>query len=73
MIAEAWARRRYEAAFINKRNGAQGEAMETQSWLDEALDDGYITKQDFNGIDAHFQHLGGKLERMIEKSATFSR
>jgi len=73
MIAEAWARRRYEAAFINKRNGAQGEAMETQSWLDEALDDGYITKQDFDGIDAHFQHLGGKLERMIEKSATFSR
>jgi hypothetical protein len=47
--------------------------METQSWLDEALDDGYITKQDFDGIDAHFQHLGGKLERMIEKSATFSR
>ena len=73
MIAEAWARRRYEAAFINKLNEEQGEAMETQSWLDEALDDGYITKQDFDEADAHFQHLGGKLERMIEKSATFSR
>lgn len=33
MLAEAWARRRYKAAFINKVNEALGEAMETQSWL----------------------------------------
>jgi len=31
MIAEAWARRRYEAAFINKIDEAMGEAMETQA------------------------------------------
>ena len=40
MIAESWARRRYEAAFINKINEAMGEAMETQAWLDHALDCG---------------------------------
>lgn len=73
MIAEAWARRRYEAAFINKLNEAQGEAMETQSWLDQALDNGYITPQEFKAMDDHFQHIGGKLERMIAKSATFTR
>jgi four helix bundle protein len=33
MIAEAWARRRYPAAFINKVDEALGEAMETQAWL----------------------------------------
>jgi len=33
MIAEAWARRRYKAAFINKVDEALGEANETQSWL----------------------------------------
>ena len=38
MIAEAWARRMYPAAFINKINEAMGEAMETQAWLDHALD-----------------------------------
>ena len=73
MIAEAWARRRYEAAFINKLNEAQGEAMETQAWLDEALSNRYITCEMFADIDTHFQHIGGKLQRMIDKSATFTR
>jgi four helix bundle protein len=43
MIAEAWARRRYKAAFINKIDEAIGEANETQSWLDDALDPGYLS------------------------------
>src|SRR5437588_10856157 len=47
MIAEAWARRRYKAAFINKVDEALGEANETQSWLDDTLDDGYVLKEDF--------------------------
>src|SRR5262249_22602685 len=34
MIAEAWGRRRYATAFVNKLNEALVEAMETQSWLD---------------------------------------
>jgi four helix bundle protein len=38
MIAEAWARRRYLASFTNKINEALGEAMETQAWLDHAVD-----------------------------------
>jgi four helix bundle protein len=38
MIAEAWARRRYPAAFINKIDEPLGEAMETQAWLDHAFD-----------------------------------
>src|SRR5438552_2358967 len=42
MIAEAWAKRRYPAAFVAKLNDALGEAMETQAWLDDALDCGYI-------------------------------
>jgi four helix bundle protein len=42
MIAEAWARRRYKAAFVNKIDEALGEAYETQSWLDDALDGEYF-------------------------------
>jgi four helix bundle protein len=45
MIAEAWARRRYKAAFVNKIDEALGEANETQSWLDDALDDEYLQKK----------------------------
>jgi len=32
-IAEAWRKRRYQAAFINKLNIAEAEAGETQVWL----------------------------------------
>jgi four helix bundle protein len=38
MISEAWARRRYKPVFINKIDEALGEASETQSWLDDALE-----------------------------------
>src|SRR5215813_14807719 len=44
ILAEAWARRRYVAAFINKVNEALGEAMETQAWLDHAGICGYISE-----------------------------
>ena len=71
MIAEAWARRRYEAAFVNKLNEAQGEAMETQSWLDDALDCGYIDAVEHKRCDEAWQHIGAMLGRMINESARF--
>jgi four helix bundle protein len=71
MIAEAWARRCYEAAFINKINEAQGVANETQSWLDSALDCGYLSAGDHARMDALFQELGAMLQGMIDRSDTF--
>jgi four helix bundle protein len=73
MIAEAWAKRRYEAAFISKINDALGEAMETQSWLDHALDCAYISASQFAQLDAEWQHIGGMLNRMMERAAEFCR
>ena len=35
-IAEGWRRRKYEAAFVNKMNEVEGEAAETQVWLEYA-------------------------------------
>jgi len=71
MIAEAWARRRYEAAFVNKLNEAQGEATESQSWLDSALDCEYITAAEHARFDALFQEAGAILQGMIDRSETF--
>lgn len=68
MMAEAWARRRYPAAFIDKLNQAQGEASESQAWFDQALDCGYISPEKHVELDALFQALGGKLQRMIDKA-----
>ena len=33
-LAEAWRKRRYEAAFIAKVNDGEGEVAETQTWLE---------------------------------------
>jgi four helix bundle protein len=63
MIAEAWAKRRYEAAFISKINEALGEATETQSWLDHALDSGYLIEARFKELDASWQQIGGMLHK----------
>jgi four helix bundle protein len=73
MIAEAWARRRYKAAFINKVDEALGEANETQSWLDDALDDEYLSKQDFQALDDRYQAIGGMLSRMIDRADDFCK
>ena len=71
MVAEAWARRRYEAAFVNKLNEAQGEATESQAWLDSALDCEYIPPAEHARLDALFQELGAILQGMIDRSETF--
>lgn len=71
MIAEAWASRRYEALFVNKLYQAMGEAHETQSWLDAALDCKYINAETHRDLDHEWQHIGAMLRRMIEKSSTF--
>ena len=71
MVAEAWARRRYVAAFANKINEALGEAMETQAWLDHALDSSYINASRHGELDANWQRVGAMLNGMIGKAESF--
>lgn len=73
MVAEAWGRRRYQAVFVNKIDEALGEANETQSWLDDCLDCGYISPAEFARLDAAWQSIGAMLAKMIERADTFCR
>ncbi len=41
-LAEAWRKRRYEAAFISKLSDVEAEAAETQVWLEFAVKCGYL-------------------------------
>jgi four helix bundle protein len=50
-----------------------GEAMETQSWLDHALTCGYISRDEYRAMDAAWQAIGGKLQKMIDRADTFCR
>lgn len=43
-IAEAWRKRRYEAAFISKLSDAEAEAAETQVWIEFAVKCRYLAR-----------------------------
>jgi len=43
-LAEAWRKRRYEAAFISKLSDAEAEAAETQTWIEFATRCGYLDR-----------------------------
>jgi four helix bundle protein len=73
MIAEAWARSRYKAAFVNKIDEALGEACETQSWSDDPLDNQYLSKERFENIDKRYDPIRGMLSRMIDRADDFCR
>jgi four helix bundle protein len=49
-LAEAWRKRRYEAAFIGKLSDAEGEAAETQVWLEFAVKCKYMTRDQATGL-----------------------
>lgn len=70
-IAEAWAKRRYEKHFISKLTDADGEQLETQHWIETALDCSYITKEKTNYLLDEYSRIGKMLSTMISKSSTF--
>lgn len=43
-LAEAWRKRRYEAAFVSKLSDCESEAAETQVWLEFAVKCNYIER-----------------------------
>ena len=43
--------------------------METQSWLDHALDCGYLNERMYTEQDNQWQRTGAMLSRMIEHGA----
>lgn len=64
-IAEAWRKRRYEAAFCSKLNDSEAEAAETQTWLHFAYSCKYLNENDFHELDKTYDMIIGKLVKMI--------
>jgi four helix bundle protein len=44
-LVEAWRKRRYKAAFVSKLSDAEGEAAETQVWLEFAVSCHYLERE----------------------------
>jgi len=63
-IAEAWRRRKYEKAFVNKLNESESEAAETQVWLEYAVKCHYMTGEVGEDLRKAYDHIIGKLVNM---------
>jgi len=67
-IAEAWRKRRYEAAFIAKLSDAESEACETQVWIDFADKCNYIDRVKRDKLESAYDQIIGQLVRMIDEA-----
>lgn len=72
-LREAWAKRRYEAAFIAKLTDCDGENSETDSSLDFALDCGYIDRDTHKNLTQMTSEIGRMLGSMIQRPEKFLR
>ena len=63
-IAEGWRRRKYRGAFVNKMNEAEGEAAETQVWLEFSVKCRYMSREDGAALHKKYDEIIGKLINM---------
>lgn len=64
-VAEAWRRRRYEAVFLNKLNEVEGEAAETQVWLEISVKCGYLAVAEGRRLHKYYDEILGMIVTMI--------
>ena len=64
-LAEAWRKRRYKAAFVNKLNDSEAEAAETQVWLEFSVKCEYLDPEIGRELYATYDNILGKLVNMI--------
>ena len=70
-IAEGFRKRQYPKAFVNKLSDSDGEATETQAWLDFALDCGYLNPDDFERLRNGYLEVGRMLGGMMAHPEKF--
>ncbi len=66
-IAKAWRKRRYPKSFISKLSDSEGEAAETQVWLNYALACKYIDVEKHDNLYDKYDHIISMIVKMIIK------
>jgi four helix bundle protein len=64
-LAESWAKRRYEKAFVNKLTDSLGEENETEVWLDYSKDCQYILPETHSKLISEYLEVRKMLISMI--------
>lgn len=70
-IAEGYRKRQYPNAFANKMSDADGEATETQVWLDVSKDCKYINDETHERLIREYKEVGNMLGHMIQHPEKF--
>ncbi len=71
-IAEGYRKKRYPKMFISKMADADGEATETQVWLDFAHECGYLSQSRQLELKRGYEEVGRMLGGMIARPERFS-
>lgn len=71
-LAEAFRKRRYPKHFVSKLSDCEGEAAETQVWLDYALECQYINKELYAKLNDKYDHILAMLVNMATKPENWS-
>lgn len=66
-LAEAFRKRKYPKAFVAKLSDSEGEAAETQVWLDFSSKHKYINKPDYDQLTLDYNNIIGKLVIMANQ------
>jgi len=70
-LAEAWRRRRYEGAFVNKLSESETEAAETQVWLEFAVKCNYLNRDEAAKLYTTYDEIIATIVGMINHSETW--
>ena len=70
-LAEAWRKRRYEAAFISKLNDAEAEAAETQTWIEFAVRCEYLPREQGKQLFTIYDEVISTFIGMISHSSVW--
>ena len=70
-LAEAWRKRRYEAAFISKLSDAESEAAETQVWIAFAVKCRYLNRDEAAQLYSVYNAVIRTLVGMINHPETW--
>ena len=65
-LAEAWRKRRYEAAFVAKLNDCEAEVAETQTWIEFAVKCHYLDIEDGRRLYGTYNQVLAGLVSMIK-------
>ena len=76
-LAEAWGKRKYKKHFVNKlipiAIGTDGEQLETQHWIETAMDCSYFSNELGSGLLSQCNSIGEMLNSMMNKSDQFCK